>query len=429
MTQHKPVVFVMCMQKKKQTKTVGRRTIKWWRCKDDVAVEYKERVMVRYEELSEEVGGLEEEWKKYQEAFLGAAEELCGRTSGKGGVSRCSDQVWWTSEVAEAVCEKKEAWKEIEKTKERGNQPDSRMIHTYGQKKRAVDKAKRDMDTDVYSKLVEDGGKKVIYKMARDRDENNKGVKGGAVIKDTHWKLETEQEAVLKVWESYFKELLNQERNNIDLELPSYVEGKVELRKDVLRKKMYADDLATIADSKQELQEVLEEWKEVFEKHLLRMSLEKTEVMWIGHQREELNIRLDGKEIKQVDGFVYLGGMVTEDGHSEAEVRRRTQMGANAWRKVEGIMLDRKIKKKGERESPENMCYTSMPVWSGDGGVDRTTTGDCPTEMGRSLVKNGCKQTSKESRGGKTSMMQEKGKATAEMGGLREELHERIGGG
>ena len=49
------------MQKKKQTKTVGRRIIKWWSCKDDVAVEYKERVTVKYEELSEEVGGLEEE--------------------------------------------------------------------------------------------------------------------------------------------------------------------------------------------------------------------------------------------------------------------------------------------------------------------------------------------------------------------------------
>ena len=34
-----------------------------------------------------------------------------------------------------------------------------------------------------------------------------------------------------------------------------------------------------------------------------------------------------GKEIKQVDGFVYLGGMVMEDGHSEVEVRRRTQVG------------------------------------------------------------------------------------------------------
>ena len=108
---------------------------------------------------------------------------------------------------------------------------------------------------------------------------------------------------------------------------------------------MYADDLAIIAESKQDLQEVLVEWKGVFEKHGLRMSLEKTEVMWGGHQREELNIRLDGKEIKQVDGFVYLGGMVTEDGHSAAEVRRRTQAGAYAWRKVEGVMLDRKNSK------------------------------------------------------------------------------------
>ena len=49
--------------------------------------------------------------------------------------------------------------------------------------------------------------------------------------------------------------------------------------KDVLRKIMYADDLAIIAESNQELQEVLEEWKGVFKKHGLRMSLEKTEVM------------------------------------------------------------------------------------------------------------------------------------------------------
>ena len=43
--------------------------------------------------------------------------------------------------------------------------------------------------------------------------------------------------------------------------------------------------------------------------------------------------------------IVYLGGMVTEEGHSAAEVRRRTQAEANAWIKVEGVMLDRKISK------------------------------------------------------------------------------------
>ena len=45
---------------------------------------------------------------------------------------------------------------------------------------------------------------------------------------------------------------------------------------DILRKMMHADDLAIIAESKQDLPEVLEEWKGVFEMHGLRMSLEKT---------------------------------------------------------------------------------------------------------------------------------------------------------
>ena len=40
--------------------------------------------------------------------------------------------------------------------------------------------------------------------------------------------------------------------------------------------------------------------------------------------------------------------------------------------------------------------------------------------MGRSLGKDGCRQTSKESRGGKTSKTQETGKATAETEGLHE---------
>ena len=68
-----------------------------------------------------------------------------------------------------------------------------------------------------YSKLDEDGGKKMIYKMARDRDENSKDVKHGTVIKDRNGKLVTEQEAVLKFLESYFKELLNQEGIDTDL--------------------------------------------------------------------------------------------------------------------------------------------------------------------------------------------------------------------
>ena len=71
-----------------------------------------------------------------------------------------------------------------------------------------------------------------------------------------------------------------------------------------------------------------------------------TEVMWIGKQREELKIRLEGKYIKQVMNVVYLGGNISENGRVEVEVRRKRQSGANAWRNVEEVMMDRKISRK-----------------------------------------------------------------------------------
>ena len=103
-----------------------------------------------------------------------------------------------------------------------------------------------------------------------------------------------------------------------------------------LRKIMYADDLVVVAENREELQGALEEWNDMFKKHGLKMNLDKTEVMRVGRQREELNIRLEEKDIKQVNNFVYLGGNISENGRVDVEVRRRIQTGANAWRNVEG---------------------------------------------------------------------------------------------
>ena len=85
------------------------------------------------------------------------------------------NQEWWTTEVATAIHEKKEAWKVIAKIKVNENQPDGGMLHLYGQKKKAgknaVDKARNGMEADVYTKLDEDAGKKMIYKITRHRNE------------------------------------------------------------------------------------------------------------------------------------------------------------------------------------------------------------------------------------------------------------------
>ena len=86
------------------------------------------------------------------------------------------------------------------------------------------------------------------------------------------------------------------------------------------------------------------------------MNLDKTEVMWVWTKREELSITMEGKDIKQVKHFVYLGGTISENGRVDVEVRRRIQAGANAWRNVEGVMVDRMISRKLKGK-------VLVPVW------------------------------------------------------------------
>ena len=56
--------------------------------------------------------------------------------------------------------------------------------------------------------------------------------------------------------------------------------------RDSLRKLLYTDDLAVVADSEVDLQERLVDWKETFGKHGLRVILKKTEVFWVGQQKK-----------------------------------------------------------------------------------------------------------------------------------------------
>ena len=115
--------------------------------------------------------------------------------------------------------------------------------------------------------------------------------------------------------------------------------------RDILCKLLYADDLEVVANSEPDLQEQLVDWKEIFGKRGLNVS-KKTEVLWVGQQKKDLDIRLDGKNLNQRNSFVYLGGAVCGDGSTETDICRRVQAGASAWGKVEGVMGDRHISRK-----------------------------------------------------------------------------------
>ena len=97
-----------------------------------------------------------------------------------GGAPRSRNQGRWTEEVATAVGEKRGAWKIIECFRDKGEHPSTGLRHLYGQTKKAarmvVDRARRSMEEALYRKLDEDCGKKMIFKMARDRTEDGRDV-------------------------------------------------------------------------------------------------------------------------------------------------------------------------------------------------------------------------------------------------------------
>ena len=72
---------------------------------------------------------MEGEWRQCNDEFVGVAEELCGRTSEKGGTPRSRNQGWWTEEVSKAIGEKRETWRMIEGFRDRGEEPPTGLRH------------------------------------------------------------------------------------------------------------------------------------------------------------------------------------------------------------------------------------------------------------------------------------------------------------
>ena len=57
----------------------------------------------------------------------------------------------------------------------------------------------------------------------------------------------------------------------------------------------------------------------------------------------KVNIHLDGQEVEQVSKCVYLGELITENGKSEEETRRRIEIARKLFSKMQTIMKNPKI--------------------------------------------------------------------------------------
>ncbi|KAK3518494.1 hypothetical protein QTP70_001487 [Hemibagrus guttatus] len=75
----------------------------------------------------------------------------------------------------------------------------------------------------------------------------------------------------------------------------------------------------------------------------MKVSCSKTEYMCVNEREGSETVRLQGEEVKKVQEFKYLESTVQSNGEWAKEVKKRVQAGWNGWRKVSGVLCDRKI--------------------------------------------------------------------------------------
>ncbi|KAK3548559.1 hypothetical protein QTP70_014478, partial [Hemibagrus guttatus] len=106
---------------------------------------------------------------------------------------------------------------------------------------------------------------------------------------------------------------------------------------------MFADDIVICSESREQVEENLERWRFALERRGMKVSRSKTEYMCVNEREGSGTVRLQGEEVKKVEEFKYLGSTVQSNGECGKEVKKRVQAGWNGWRKVSGVLCDRKI--------------------------------------------------------------------------------------
>ena len=109
---------------------------------------------------------------------------------------------------------------------------------------------------------------------------------------------------------------------------------------------MFADDLVLCAMTREEVEEDLETWRVLFERHGLKISRTKTEYLPSPTNDTETTVNSVDAELPTMTSFKYLGSIFTSEGGSQADVNNSIRIEWMKWKEVSGVMCDRKLKLK-----------------------------------------------------------------------------------
>ena len=168
------------------------KTIKVWKLNDCAT----RREFQRSYEVRRTPG--DGDWTQFRDNILDAAREVCGETSGGGGV-KDRETWWWNPEVQNAVKEKRIAYKRWQGSL---RQEDKRM---YSERKREakikVSEAKAAAWQQWSQDLTTSEGRLKIFKIARQMKKERKDVIGVRFIKGEDGAIKTEKQDILRRWQ------------------------------------------------------------------------------------------------------------------------------------------------------------------------------------------------------------------------------------
>ena len=103
---------------------------------------------------------------------------------------------------------------------------------------------------------------------------------------------------------------------------------------------IYADDTTLMAESKEELKNLLMKVKEESDKAGLKVNVQKTKTMTSG---PITSWQIGREELETVTDFIFLGSKITSDGDSSHEIKRCLLFGRKALTNLDGILKSRNL--------------------------------------------------------------------------------------
>ena len=94
-------------------------------------------------------------------------------------------------------------------------------------------------------------------------------------------------------------------------------------------------------ETREEVEQRLECWRYALKREM-KISRSKTKYLCINGGNDK-TVKIKDTKVLRIKEFKYLGSTVQESSSCEREVKRRMQVGWNRWRKILGVICDRRI--------------------------------------------------------------------------------------